>query len=195
MKPVCVLTDDQRSLHISQIHPTQHPKLRQIMEFPVLFLGALPQDTPALYSLMNYADMNGGTWHPIGGMYAVVEGMYKLAKENGVEFVFNNSVTGITIEKGIATNVKVGDKTFPADVVISAADYQFTETRLLPKDYQSYSAHYWNKRVMAPSCLLYYVGLNRKLTHAVHHSLFFDVPFEQHGKEIYDDPAWPTNPL
>jgi phytoene desaturase len=173
----------------------KHPKLRQIMEFPVLFLGALPQDTPALYSLMNYADMTGGTWHPIGGMYAVVEGMFQLAKETGVNFIFNSEVTEIIVDTGVAKQVRVGDKSYEADVIISGADYQFTETRLLPAAYQSYSSSYWEKRVMAPSCLLYYVGLNRKLKKAVHHSLFFDVPFEQHGKEIYDEPSWPSNPL
>ena len=48
---------------------------------------------------------------------------------------------------------------------------------------------------MAPSCLLYYVGLNKKLKQGVHHSLFFDVPFERHGEEIYKSPQWPTEPL
>jgi phytoene desaturase len=173
----------------------QHPKLRQMMEFPVLFLGALPQDTPALYSLMNYADIKGGTWYPEGGMYAVVEGMYKLAVELGVKFHFDEEVNGIHIRGSKAATVATIKDLYRADVVISGADYHFTETRLLPEECRSYSADYWKKRVMAPSCLLYYVGLNKKLKQAVHHSLFFDVPFDQHGKEIYKDPQWPADPL
>lgn len=172
-----------------------HPRLRQIMEFPVLFLGALPEDTPALYSLMNYADIKGGTWYPEGGMYAIVEGMHKLAVELGVKFHFGESAKEINIQNGKAKQVITDKGVYEADAVISGADYHFTETNLLPAAYRSYSDKYWAKKVMAPSCLLYYVGLNKKLSGTVHHSLFFDVPFEQHGKEIYTDPRWPSEPL
>jgi phytoene desaturase len=172
-----------------------HPKLRQIMEFPVLFLGALPQDTPALYSLMNYADIKGGTWYPEGGMYAVVDAMYKLAVELGVEFRFGENVTGILIKGDRAKTVATTKDFYRTDAIISGADYHFTETKLLPEECRSYTDKYWSKKVMAPSCLLYYVGLNKKLKQPVHHSLFFDVPFAQHGKEIYKTPQWPTEPL
>lgn len=179
--------------HIAQYF--KHPKLRQLMEFPVLFLGALPEDTPALYSLMNYADLKGGTWYPEGGMYAVVEGMYKLAIELGVKFRFDENVTEIMIKGGMAKTVTTNKDSYTADAVISGADYHFTETRLLPEAFRSYSEKYWDKRVMAPSCLMYYIGLNKKLKQPIHHSLFFDVPFEHHGKEIYKDPRWPAEPL
>jgi phytoene desaturase len=180
--------------HIAQHF--QHPKLRQLMEFPVLFLGALPEDTPALYSLMNYADIKLGTWYPKGGMYSVVDGMYKLATELGVKFHFTEEVKGIYVGRdGYAKTVTTSKDIYQADAVISGADYHFTEKNLLPPEFRSYSESYWNKRVMAPSCLLYYVGLNKKLKQRVHHSLFFDVPFEQHGKEIYKDPQWPSEPL
>jgi phytoene desaturase len=172
-----------------------HPKLRQMMEFPVLFLGALPEDTPALYSLMNYADIKGGTWYPEGGMYAVVEGIYKLAKELGVQFRFNEDAREIVIEGKLAKRVVTSYNSYEADAVISGADYYFTETGLLQEQYRSYSENYWRKKVMAPSCLLYYVGLNKKLKNITHHSLFFDVAFDQHGREIYKDPKWPTEPL
>jgi phytoene desaturase len=180
--------------HIAQYF--QHPKLRQMMEFPVLFLGALPQDTPALYSLMNYADIKGGTWYPEGGMYAVVEGMYKLAVEMGVKFHFAEEVKGIFVNReGYAKTITTNKDIYRVDTVISGADYRFTEKNLLPEECRSYSDSYWDKRVMAPSCLMYYVGLNKKLKQPVHHSLFFDVSFEQHGKEIYKNPQWPAEPL
>lgn len=179
--------------HIAQYF--QHPKLRQMMEFPVLFLGALPQDTPALYSLMNFADIKGGTWYPEGGMYAVVNGMYKLARELGVKFRFGENVTTININGNTAKSVTTDKDSYHADAIISGADYHFTETKLLPREYRSYSTAYWDKRVMAPSCLMYYVGLNKKLKKPIHHSLFFDVTFDQHGQEIYKNPKWPTEPL
>ncbi|MBC7947551.1 MAG: phytoene desaturase [Chitinophagaceae bacterium] len=172
-----------------------NPRLRQMMEFPVLFLGALPEDTPALYSLMNYADIKGGTWYPRGGMYAVVEGMYRLAIELGVKFRFEENVKEIVVKSGTAKEVITSNGRYHADAVISGADYEFTERVLLPPECRVYSEKYWTKRTMAPSCLLYYVGLNKKLKGVVHHSLFFDVPFDRHGFEIYKEPSWPTEPL
>lgn len=198
------------SKHVA--HHFKHPRLRQLMEFPVLFLGALPQETPALYSLMNYADIKGGTWFPKGGMYAVVEAMYRLALELGVTFKFNETVQTFTMQsataggiasekkrrsskaKGRITEVVSSSGLFMADLVVSGADYHFTEQHLLPAPYRVYSESYWQKRVMAPSCLMYYVGLNKKLKDPVHHSLFFDVSFAKHGHEIYKEPTWPSEP-
>jgi len=177
----------------------KNPKLIQLMEFPVLFLGALPADIPALYSLMNYADIKLGTWYPQGGMYNIASAMHQLAVELGVKFKFNHDVKNIVVENGTAKKVQAtyNDQQFDfdADVVIGGADYHFIETTLLQKEYQSYSESYWDKRVMAPSSLLFYVGLNKKLNNVTHHTLFFDVDFEKHGAEIYDHPQWPTEPL
>jgi phytoene desaturase len=179
--------------HISKYFKS--PQIQQLLEFPVLFLGALPQNIPALYSLMNYADIKLGTWYPDGGMYSVVQAMYELATELGVQFQFAKNVTSVNIENGKAVSVSAENEVFYADVVISSADYHFTETKLLPEECRSYSEEYWDKRVMAPSCLLYYVGLDKKLNGIRHHSLFFDVDFDKHGREIYDEPKWPTTPL
>ncbi|HEX5654846.1 MAG TPA: phytoene desaturase family protein, partial [Chitinophagaceae bacterium] len=176
-------------------HYFRDERLRQIMEFPVLFLGALPGDTPALYSLMNYADIKGGTWYPEGGMYSIVQAMHDLARELGVSFRFNEDVKAIEIDRSTAKQIITDKNVYTADAVISGADYQFTETKLLAPQYRSYSDRYWKKRVMAPSCLMYYVGLNKKLKQPLHHSLFFDVSFEKHGQEIYKHPQWPGEPL
>ena len=174
----------------------KNPKLQQLLEFPVLFLGALPEKTPALYSLMNYADIKLGTWYPHEGMYKIVEGMFSVATELGVKFIFNSDVNEIKVEHGKAKQVIANDAlAYDADVVIGAADYHFIETKLLPQNCRSYSDEYWDKRVMAPGCLLYYIGLNKKLKRVLHHSLFFDSDFEIHGKEIYTTKQWPSDPL
>ncbi len=176
-----------------------NPKLRQLLEFPVLFLGALAQNIPALYSLMNYADIKLGTWYPEGGMYSIVAAMQKVAESLEVVFKFEHDVTKINIEgnkiKSVEINYRGNKQIFEADVIIAAADYHFVEQQLLPEKYRSYSKSYWDKRVMAPSCLLYYIGIDKKLKNGIHHSLFFDVSFENHGNEIYKEPAWPVDPL
>ena len=179
----------------------KHPYIQFLMEFPVLFLGALPENTPALYSLMNYADIKGGTWYPQHGMYSIVEAMVKVAKSLGVQFKLGEEVLQIVVENGIATKAisKVNEtqmqENYSFDVLIGAGDYHHIETKLLEKKYQSYSAKYWDSRVLAPSSLLYYVGLNKKLKDVTHHSLFFDSDFSVHGSEIYSNPMWPSNPL
>jgi phytoene desaturase len=173
----------------------RHPRLRQLMEFPILFLGALPQNTPALYSLMNYADIKGGTWYPEGGMFSIVRAMQSLAEELGVTFRFGEEAREIVIEQGSARKLITTQGEYRADVLISGADYHFTESHLLPPAYRSYTEAYWEKKVLAPSCLLYYVGLNKRLSNVLHHSLFFDVPFDRHAGEIYTRPQWPSDPL
>jgi phytoene desaturase len=166
------------------------------MEFPVLFLGALPENTPALYSLMNYADIKLGTWFPEGGMYSVVAGMHRMANELGVHFHFNKNVTRIHVHNNQAKSVETADgDVWDADVVVGAADYHFIESSLLEKEYRSYSEKYWDKRLMAPGSLIYYLGVNKKVEGILHHTLFFDVPFDEHGKDIYTYPKWPETPL
>jgi len=179
----------------------KHPYIQTLMEFPVLFLGALPQNTPALYSLMNYADIKGGTWYPELGMYSIVQAMYDTAIAQGVQFHFSEEALQIEVLNGVAktcltkSSITGEQKQYEFDVVIGAGDYHHIETKLLNPKYQSYTASYWDTRTMAPSSLLYYVGLNKKLTGVTHHSLFFDTDFAIHGKEIYTEPGWPTKPL
>ena len=172
----------------------KHPKILSLLEFPVLFLGAMPNETPALYSLMNYADISLGTWYPKGGMYKFVEAFEKIAKEQGVKIRTNAEVTGFEIENNKIIAAKVGEEIVEGDIFVSGADYQHTDEKLL-KENANYSDKYWDKRTMAPSCLLFYVGINKRVTNLQHHNLFFDESLDFHGKEIYKDPKWPTAPL
>jgi len=169
-------------------------KLRQIMEFPVLFLGAKPSNTPSFYSFMNYADFGLGTWHPKGGMYEVVDAMVKLANSLGVKIETNQNVEKIVVKNGLVEGVVSNGKTIKSDVVLSGADYHHTET-LLDKEYRGYSEKYWDSKIFAPSSLLFYVGFDKKIDNVSHHTLFFDTDFDVHAKAIYDDPKWPDKPL
>ena len=172
----------------------KNERLIQILEFPVLFLGAKPSDTPSFYSFMNYADFGMGTWHPKTGMYDVVQAMVDLAKSLGVKFKTNANIEKLVVEnKKVVALINNGEIEY-ADIVLSGADYHHTET-LLDKKHRMYSEKYWNSRVFAPSSLLFYVGFNKKIENITHHALFFDVDFKQHAKDIYDQPKWPDNPL
>ena len=172
----------------------KNPKLQSILEFPVLFLGAKPQNTPAFYNFMNHADFGLGTWYPKGGFNAVAMGIVKLAKELGVEFYLNQNVVKIQTENNQATRVITEHGFFDTDLVISGADYAHTE-KLLKPDEKNFSAEYWQKKVFAPSSFLYYVAFDKKVPELQHHNLFFDTDFGQHAVDIYDEPKLPKKPL
>jgi len=172
----------------------KNERLAQILEFPVLFLGAKPSNTPSFYSFMNYADFGIGTFHPKKGMYQVVLAMEKLAKSFGVTIKTKNPIDEIIVDNGKATGIICNGKLEHAEIILSGADYHHTET-LLAFKYRQYSENYWSKKTFAPSSLLFYVGFDKKLKNVNHHTLFFDVDFEVHAEDIYDNPKWPENPL
>ena len=172
----------------------KNERLVKILEFPVLFLGAKPSDTPSFYSFMNYADFGLGTFHPKKGMYQVILAIAALAKELGVQIKTESAIEKIIVENGQTKGIISNGKTYLSDVVLSGADYHHTET-LLEKPFRQYSEKYWSKKTFAPSSLLFYVGFDKKLKNVNHHTLFFDVDFDKHAEAIYDDAKWPENPL
>ncbi|MGJ3234745.1 phytoene desaturase family protein [Marivirga sp.] len=173
----------------------KNERIIRLMEFPILFLGALPENTPALYSLMNYADISLGTWYPKGGMHKIVEGMVKLAEEQGVKFITDQEVLSVDCEGKLAKKVITKNATYEADVVVSSADYQHTDQSILPENFRNYDKNYWESRTMAPSSLIFYLGIDKRIEGLVHHNLFFDHDFGPHAKEIYENPKWPEAPL
>lgn len=143
---------------------------------------------------MNYADFGLGTWHPKNGMYSVIEGIAQLASELGVTIHTNQNVEKIITKKNKATGIVVNGENKYCDIIVSGADYHFTET-LLNKELRQYSENYWDKKTYAPSSLLFYVGFDKKIENIEHHTLFFDADFDVHAKDIYDQPKWPDEPL
>ena len=172
----------------------KNKKLVQVLEFPVLFLGAKPSDTPAFYNFMNFADFGLGTWHPQGGMYQVILGIQRLAESLGVKLNTQQNVEKILVENNKACGIIANGKKHDADIVLSGADYHHSET-LLDQKYRQYSEKFWEKKTFAPSSLLFYVGFDKKLENVEHHTLFFDVDFEKHAHAIYDVNEWPEDPL
>ncbi len=181
------------SSHVRKLF--KNPKLIELLEFPVLFLGATPQKTPALYSLMNYADMALGTWYPQGGMFKIVEAMLSLASELGVKIELNQEVRQIVNQGASASKVLTQNQEYQADFVVGGADYHHLDQQVLNEKQRNYGENYWDRRVMAPSSLLFYLGVNKRLKGLLHHNLFFDADFGKHAHEIYESPKWPEKPL
>ena len=170
-------------------------KARDILNFPVLFLGERPNKIPSMYTLMNYADLELGTWYPEGGMNALAKGLEQVAIKYGARFHYKTEVEQVLVQDGRTSGLKINGESIEFDGIIAGADYHHVEQKLLPKKFQKYSEKYWSKRRMAPSSLIFYIGVDKKIERLSHHNLFFDELLEDHGKEIYDDPKWPTKPL
>ena len=180
----------------SHIHGLfKNERLRYILEFPSYFLGALPQNTPAMYSLMNYADLRLGSWYPMGGMYEVIKAMKKICDERGVHFRFNEAVQQVVCEGKNARKLITSKGEYPFDAIISGADYHHTESVLLAKEHRQYTEQYWAKKDFAPSSLIFYLGINKKLNGLLHHNLFFDESITAFANDIYVQPQWPSSPL
>ncbi len=173
----------------------KNAKLQSILEFPVLFLGATPANTPALYSMMNHADLTLGTWFPIGGMHEIAKAFEKIAKHAGVAIKYSQEVIRIDGEKNKVNIVETVTDTYHCDGIIAAGDYQYLEQNVLDIKFRKYDAKYWNTRELSPSSLLFYLGINKKLPNLLHHNLFFDESFESHAFQIYNEPAWPKEAL
>jgi phytoene desaturase len=170
-------------------------RLVSLLEFPVLFLGAMPDKIPALYTLMNYAALAQGTFYPIGGMTKIIEGMHDLAVELGVEFKTNTPIEKISVIDKKVSALQSQNGSHPTDVLIASADYHHVEQQLLDAEYRNYHEGYWDKKTFAPSCLIYYIGVNKKIKNLLHHNLYFDTDFAKHSQEIYQNPQWPSDPL
>ncbi|MFC3157949.1 phytoene desaturase [Chryseobacterium arachidis] len=173
----------------------KHPKLIVLMEFPVIFLGAAPKDIPALYSLMNYGGYRLGTWYPMGGFSRIIEAMKEVATDYGTQFYFDSNVQKINVKNNQASSLTVNNEEIDFDVIIASSDYHHTETKLLPQEFRNYNEKYWETRIFAPSCLIYYLGFKEKIPNLKHHTLFFENDLDLHTKEIYKDKKWPTKPL
>lgn len=171
----------------------KNEKIRKILEYTIVFLGGSPYDSPALYSLMSHVDFNMGVWFPKGGMAALAQAMTTLAEEQGVSFKFNEPVTKVLVNKGLVTGVKTEHIEYPADLVVINADHAWAEQHLLDEKHQSYSKKYWEKRKIAPSAYLLYLGLDKQLQHFLHHNLYFHPKWEEHFKDIFQNPQWPEH--
>jgi phytoene desaturase len=171
----------------------EHPKLRQVMQYSLVFLGGAPSNTPALYNLMSHVDFNLKVWYPEGGMSGVADRIGDLAEELGVEFRLDEPVERIDpYARAYVTHTT--EQSYRSDAVVSDADYAHTEMELLAPEYRGHDADYWESRTWAPSAFLLYLGVEGDLENLEHHTLVLPEEWDPHFDEIFDEPGWPEDP-
>jgi phytoene desaturase len=170
-----------------------HPKLKQLLQYTLVFLGGSPKNTPALYNIMSHVDFNLGVWYPDGGMASVVDGLAELGEELGVEYVTDAEVEGLTRghDEFILDTV---DGEYRSDRVVANADYAHVERDLLPEHERQYDDDYWDSRTYAPSAFLMYLGVEGDIDPLEHHTLVLPEDWDPHFEQIFDVPAWPDEP-
>ncbi|MBA3758866.1 phytoene desaturase [Candidatus Saccharibacteria bacterium] len=168
--------------------------MQKLMQYPLVFLGSSPYNTPAIYNIMSHIDFNMGVYYPDGGIYEIVKALQKIAEKHGAKFVTDCLVEKIIVEDGKAVGVMTKNGEQRADIVISNADIHHTETQLLETEYRTKTERYWHKRTMAPSALIMYLGVKGKIPELTHHNLLFSKDWKKNFAEIFDQPRWPKDP-
>lgn len=169
--------------------------LRKVMQYQTVLLGTSPGDAPGIYSMMNYVDFVEGVWYPEGGIYKIVEALESIARKHGVTIRTSTSVEKISVTDGVATGVRLtGGEELHCDIVISNADIVFTDQQLLDAPYQEHTPAYWDKRLMAPSAFILYLGVDGLLPNLEHHNLLFAKNWNENFHQIFKEPTWPTDP-
>jgi phytoene desaturase len=178
-----------------------HPKLQQIMQYTLVFLGGSPTNTPALYNLMSHVDFNLGVYYPqpvteespSGGIGTVVDAVRSLAEDLGVDFHTDDPVTAVKGRRG-GFKVETEEGHYLPDLVVSNADYAHTERELLPPEKRAFDDDYWDDRTYAPSAFLVYLGVEGDVDPLAHHTLVLPTDWQQHFDTVFEAPEWPENP-
>ncbi len=169
-------------------------RLRQILEYPAVFLGGSPYGVPSLYHLMSHLDLDDGVLYPRGGFTEVIAAIERLAVANGAVVQTGSEVAQITTtttgKDAAATGVRLRDgRHIAADLVVSTADLHHTETALLPPELQTYPEKWWAKRTPSPGALLLLLGVEGELPQLAHHTLLFSQDWRAGFDDIFEAPT------
>ena len=170
-----------------------HPKLKQLLEYTLVFLGGSPYDAPALYTVLSHVDLNGNVFYPEGGIAGIVDALADLCRELGVDVQTGVDVTDV---RGSAGDFRLAtsDGVVRSDVVVSNANPAVVERDLLDDAVVDRDPDYWDDRTYAPSALMLYLGVEGGLDDLAHHSLVLPTDWKPHFDAMFQDPRWPEDP-
>ena len=167
-------------------------RLRQILQYPAVFLSSRPSKTPSLYHLMSHTDLTLGVRYPQGGFTSIVNSLARLAREHGADIMLDTEVTAITTSGRKATGVRIlrdGQVSeLSADMVVGAGDLHHTETSLLPEKLRTYDEKYFARRDPGLGTVLALVGVEGELPELLHHNLLFSGEWDNDFNVVYEGP-------
>jgi phytoene desaturase len=169
-------------------------RIRRMLDSQLISVGMVPSCTPAFYSLINYANIEFGTWYPMGGMQKVAESMAEVCTDFGVDITYNVNVDQLDVLKGEVNSAHFGFRNFYGEYFVSSADYPHTDSNLLTLKHSNYNQKYWDKKSISPSTLTFYIGINKKVPHLMHHNLFIGTDFSNHLNDLMSKSKWSETP-
>jgi phytoene desaturase len=168
------------------------PRLKSAFTFQDIYMGLSPFDAPATFSMMPYTEVAHGVWYPNGGMYRVVEALTGLARQAGVEFVFNAAVEQIEVDALHARGVRLaGGSRLHADAVLANADLPYVYQDLLPQDGMTAAL---SRKQFSCSVISFFWGVNKKYEALGPHTLFLADDYRENFESIDRDLGLPANP-
>jgi phytoene desaturase len=167
-------------------------RLKAAFTFQNMYLGLSPYDAPATYSLLQYTELAEGVWYPMGGMYAGIEALTKIAEKLGVKFIYNSPVKMMKEEKGRIKAVITEDgREFTTDIFLGNADLPYIYKELLPKNRE---AQKLENKLYTCSTIMFYWGVDKEYPQIAHHNVFLGGDYKASFDQIFKDHTLPEVP-
>ncbi len=168
------------------------PRLKAAFTFQDVYMGLSPFEAPATFSMMPYTELAHGVWYPKGGMYSVVEALVGLARDAGVEFVFDSAVNQIDVNAAHARGVILANgQRLGSDAVLANADLPYVYNDLLPEDNLANSLA---RKRFSCSVISFFWGLDKTYETLGPHTLFLASDYRENFERIIRDLSLPANP-
>ncbi|MBN1427984.1 MAG: phytoene desaturase [Anaerolineae bacterium] len=158
------------------------PRLKASFTFQDMYMGLSPFEALATFSLMPYTELAHGVWYPRGGMYRVTEALVEIARQAGVEFVFDTAVRQIDVNGASARGVILSDgQKLAADIVLANADLPYVYQSLLPD--QNLASRLSRKRFSC-SVISFFWGVDKSYPDLGPHTLFLGDNYRENFESI-----------
>jgi phytoene desaturase len=169
------------------------PRLKTAFSFQDIYMGLSPSEAPATFSLLPYTELVHGVWYPRGGMYSIVEVLMDLARQAGVEFIFNSEVERINTNSTRAHGVLLADGSrLDGDVILANADLPYVYQHLLPQDGMAKAL---SRKQFSSTVISFFWGVD-KAYEAIHpHTLFLADDYRKNFERVIQDASLPVNPI
>lgn len=182
--------DALRTMHQAVQAYFRDPHLVQLFDRFATYNGSSPYQAPATLNVIAHVEMALGAWYPRGGVYAIAEGMARLAAELGVEMHYNSPVQKIITQSGRATGLRLHNgETITAEAIIANADVTHTYEHLLPASNRQ-------RRWLEPSCsgFVLLLGVRRQFATLAHHNILFSDDYPHEFDDIFKRKIPPSDP-
>jgi phytoene desaturase len=167
-------------------------RLKAAFTFQNMYLGLSPYDAPATYSLLQYTELAEGVWYPMGGMYACIQALVRIAEKLGVKFIYNAPVKKLKVNSSRVEGATLHDgREFTADIFVGNADLPYIYKELLPENHEAKNL---DKKLYTCSTIMFYWGVDKEYPQIAHHNVFLGGEYKASFDQIFSDHTLPETP-